>query len=127
MVGVLVFVHQQVAGAVADPLPDVGVVGEELDREADEVVEVDAGGLGEEPLVAPVERGDLLLEEVGGRRLVGGRLDELVLPPLIWERTERGEKAVSDSPSEASAALTRLSWSDVSRMAKSRRRPTRSP
>ena len=67
MVGVLVLVDQQEPGAVADPLLDLGVGRQELDGEADQVVEVDARGLAEEPLVAAVEGGDLLLEEVRAR------------------------------------------------------------
>ena len=79
MVGVLVFVDEQEAGPAAGAGLDLLVCGEELDRQGDQVVEVDARGGVEQPLVTPVEGGDLLLEEILRLGLVGRRIEELVL------------------------------------------------
>ncbi len=79
-------------------------------------------------LVAAVDAGDLAREVVVGLRREGVGVEQAVLGAADRRQsTLRGGNAFSDSPSASSARLTRSSWSSLSRMAKSRRSPTRSP
>ena len=79
LVGVLELVDQQVACALAQPIGDLRVIGEELHREAHHVVEVDPRGLRHQRLVAAVDAGDALLEEVLRLALVLGGREQPVL------------------------------------------------
>ena len=81
-IGVLVFVHQQVADAVLPLLEDVGVFLEELDRQQDQVVEVHRVVRLERALVVQVDDGGGLL--LGAARLGQGLVgqNQVVLPAV---------------------------------------------
>ena len=79
-VGVLVFVHQQVADAPLPGFEQVRLFGEEARRQADEVVEIDGVVGVEAALVVGVKAGEIGLEVVLGLAQGLGGLDEGILP-----------------------------------------------
>ncbi len=79
-VGVLVFVHQQVAHAVLPAFEHIGVLLEQLDRQQDQVVEVHRVERLERALVVGVDDGGGLLARVARLFQGLGRKDQVVLP-----------------------------------------------